>query len=216
MSNEQDNGEPFELTPPLSKKERQRQYQKAYRENPEVKERIRQRDKAYRENPEVRERVRQRKKAHRENPEVREQIRQYQKAYRENPENKEQIRQRKKAHRENPENKEQIRQYQKAYRENPEVRERVRGSHRRRRYGLTEDQYRAMYEAQEGRCANPGCRTPLDLLPALYVHVDHCHKSGKVRGILCHNCNKTLGYADDNPKILRGLLRYLKEHGCSG
>lgn len=40
--------------------------------------------------------------------------------------------------------------------------------------------------------------------------LDHCHKTDTFRGYLCANCNKLLGYARDNPKMLRRAIKYLK------
>lgn len=44
---------------------------------------------------------------------------------------------------------------------------------------------------------------------------DHDHKTGKFRGWLCMHCNSTLGYAKDNPEILKKLIKYLKNSGVS-
>lgn len=41
--------------------------------------------------------------------------------------------------------------------------------------------------------------------------LDHCHESGKFRGVLCQMCNLTLGYAKDDPELLRNLAVYLEE-----
>lgn len=46
--------------------------------------------------------------------------------------------------------------------------------------------------------------------------IDHCHKSGRVRGILCSTCNRTLGLLKDNPKFLANLLNYLLEFEKAG
>lgn len=45
-----------------------------------------------------------------------------------------------------------------------------------------------------------------------YPHLDHCHMSGNIRGILCRGCNVTLGQVSDNPKTLRALADYLEAH----
>ena len=79
----------------------------------------------------------------------------------------------------------------------------TREYHLRRRYGLTSADVDAMIEAQGGTCA---------VCPGKPEHVDHDHKTGKVRGILCFNCNQALGNARDDPKTLRGLARYLEMH----
>lgn len=58
------------------------------------------------------------------------------------------------------------------------------------RYGLTPEQIEAMRAAQGGKCA----LCPTDLAK---FHVDHCHNTGEVRGLLCHRCNIRLGGWDD-------------------
>ena len=45
------------------------------------------------------------------------------------------------------------------------------------------------------------------------LDVDHCHASGKVRGVLCNPCNMMLGHAKDNAKLLKAAAQYLKEYG---
>ena len=47
--------------------------------------------------------------------------------------------------------------------------------------------------------------------------LDHCHKSGAVRGLLCLNCNTMIGHAHDDPAKLESGARYLRERGdkCS-
>lgn len=42
--------------------------------------------------------------------------------------------------------------------------------------------------------------------------IDHCHKSGKIRGLLCHECNTMLGKAKDNIDILKSAIQYLESH----
>lgn len=90
-------------------------------------------------------------------------------------------------------------------------------------YGLTEQQYATMFEAQKGCCAV--CDSPivsrLDETRELYTghgcpknnvsRVDHCHKTGRVRGLLCGNCNHALGKFQESEKILLQAVRYLRE-----
>lgn len=73
-----------------------------------------------------------------------------------------------------------------------------------RGYGLTEETYNKMYDAQEGKCAI--CESELTLC------VDHCHKSNQVRGLLCNNCNLGLGMFQDNPDRIREAIAYLKKY----
>jgi hypothetical protein len=78
------------------------------------------------------------------------------------------------------------------------------------RYGLSADEYRAMFEAQAGVCAL--CAAPPG---AKALHVDHCHATGKVRGLLCHMCNLAVGLFKDDPAALRKAAAYLERsaHG---
>jgi hypothetical protein len=76
------------------------------------------------------------------------------------------------------------------------------------RYGITEAEADAMLEGQGGLCAI--CRTK----PA--KHVDHCHATGVVRGVLCFGCNRGLGKAGDDPELLRRGLSYLLQRGWHG
>jgi hypothetical protein len=82
-------------------------------------------------------------------------------------------------------------------------------------YNLTPENYEQMLKAQNGRCAicqttSPGGRFHV-------WHIDHCHTSGKVRGLLCHCCNMGLGYFKDNQFNLHQALSYLNhDHKAPG
>lgn len=75
----------------------------------------------------------------------------------------------------------------------------------RRRYGITLQEYLAVLKAQGGGCAV--CKRPPD---KMRLHVDHCHSTRRVRGILCFNCNTLIGKAGDNPEVLRAAAAYLE------
>lgn len=72
-----------------------------------------------------------------------------------------------------------------------------------RGYGLDESDYNEMYEAQDGTCKI--CNQDLRLV------VDHCHESGKVRGLLCNQCNIGLGAFYDNIERLQVAINYLND-----
>lgn len=84
----------------------------------------------------------------------------------------------------------------------------------RKHYGIDLDEYEAMFEAQRGVCAiceQPEQRKSHDGGPAM-MPVDHCHNSGKVRGLLCSACNRALGMFKENPTILRKAIEYVESH----
>lgn len=86
------------------------------------------------------------------------------------------------------------------------------GSRRRRmksKYGLEWDDYQKMLLSQTGLCKI--CKSPQNNSRADVLHIDHDHKTGKIRGLLCHKCNSALGYANDNPEILKEMIKYLQE-----
>lgn len=72
-------------------------------------------------------------------------------------------------------------------------------------YGITPEQWEELFARQAGKC--PGCATLLGR--GITTHVDHCHSTGEVRGLLCRKCNLAIGHAADRPDVLRNLLKYL-------
>ena len=84
-------------------------------------------------------------------------------------------------------------------------------SNRKRRYeklGFTLDDYDKMFNSQNGKCLI--CKKELKEKHGRLTHLDHCHKSGLIRAILCNRCNDGLGCFDDNITILKEAIRYLK------
>lgn len=77
----------------------------------------------------------------------------------------------------------------------------------RRMYGLTQEQYRVMLESQGGGCAI--CGSTVIAKGKKHMPVDHCHATGKVRGILCSPCNTAVGHMADDPARLRAAADYL-------
>lgn len=90
------------------------------------------------------------------------------------------------------------------YQRNPEAR---RGR-TLKKYGLTLVDYETLFTNQQGCCAGCGEAWPHT---DRKMHVDHDHQTGKVRGLLCVNCNTTLGLVHDNPARLQGLIDYLRK-----
>jgi len=76
----------------------------------------------------------------------------------------------------------------------------------KRRYGISQEEYDKMYEDQNHRCGICGKESKKSL------HVDHNHDTGKVRKLLCSNCNTMIGLAKENPYILQSAMNYLFTH----
>lgn len=81
----------------------------------------------------------------------------------------------------------------------------------RTKYGIDAEDWARMFNAQDGHCAI--CLLKLD--GGFHTHVDHCHATGKVRGLLCHGCNTSLGHLLDSPTVLRSAITYLETHRAS-
>jgi hypothetical protein len=78
----------------------------------------------------------------------------------------------------------------------------------KRKYGLTFETRDALLAAQEGKCAI--CSRSIVFGTAGGAHVDHCHTTGRVRGILCGGCNTALGKLGDTIESLERVVRYLQ------
>jgi len=78
-----------------------------------------------------------------------------------------------------------------------------------RTYGISLKDYQTMYISQNGLCAI--CHHPEPVKARMFLAVDHDHKTGKVRGLLCSKCNMALGGFGDSSEILRSAIRYLRE-----
>ena len=77
-----------------------------------------------------------------------------------------------------------------------------------KRYGLSKEEYEIMFNKQDGLCliCKKQCSSGQNL------SVDHCHKTGKIRGLLCKKCNSALGMLDDNIKYFQAAILYLKSY----
>jgi hypothetical protein len=92
-------------------------------------------------------------------------------------------------------------------------REDFRDAERERKFGVTRQQYGDMFLAQGGCCAicrKPETATRNGLVKALAV--DHCHKTGIVRGLLCVACNTGIGKFGDDRNVLLSAIKYLDRH----
>ncbi len=74
-------------------------------------------------------------------------------------------------------------------------------------YGIGLEQYEQMYEKQDGCCAI--CNQHADSFKHR-LSVDHCHTTGAIRGLLCHNCNTAIGKLNDNIELFSRAISYLR------
>lgn len=107
---------------------------------------------------------------------------------------------------------EQIKIQQKEYRNMPKYsqkqRDYIRNWHLKTTYSITTDDYNDMFIEQGGCCAI--CGTHQSKLKKI-LRVDHCHETGRVRGLLCDGCNIALSRMKDNINILQNAIKYLGE-----
>jgi hypothetical protein len=111
----------------------------------------------------------------------------------------------------NPEKVEAIRACQAEYRE--KNRDVLRDKERERRFGITRQDYAEMFHAQNGVCAicsQPETATRNGRVKALAV--DHNHSTGKIRGLLCSDCNTGIGKLKENRNIFLSAIKYLDAH----
>ena len=99
-------------------------------------------------------------------------------------------------------NKERILNAHRIY--NAEHKKEIREKRIRELYNMSSETYIALFDSQNGKCAICGLYSKIDLA------VDHDHKTGKIRGLLCKSCNLSLGHAKDNIDVLEKMILYLK------
>ena len=81
----------------------------------------------------------------------------------------------------------------------------------KRNYNITLDDYHILYEDQKGLCAICGLKGwKMADYHKLELVVDHCHTTGKVRGLLCHNCNRGIGLLKELSKNFYSAIQYLE------
>lgn len=78
-------------------------------------------------------------------------------------------------------------------------------SYLKREYGLTLEQYEKMLDGQNGKCAI--CLRE----PTKKIHVDHCHASGAVRGLLCNGCNAGIGCFEEDVERMKLAIKYVRK-----
>ena len=101
-------------------------------------------------------------------------------------------------------NKEYHKQKSEAYRKNNS--EKIKNKVYLQKYNITLEQYNSMYAHQNGCCAI--CGKHQDSFSSA-LHVDHCHSTKEVRGLLCFQCNTAIGKFNDNISLLLKAVEYL-------
>ena len=81
-----------------------------------------------------------------------------------------------------------------------------------RRYGITYEDYTGLQTKQDHKCAICGSPEAGNSRTNGKLFVDHCHTSGKVRGLLCSKCNHAIGLLNDDTDLLRKSIKYLNSH----
>lgn len=97
--------------------------------------------------------------------------------------------------------------YRREYAARPERKRAMRDAYYRRTFGISADEFDVLLEAQGGCCAI--CRKRPERAASL--HLDHCHDTGAIRGILCGRCNQGLGLFGDDVGMLDAAVRYLRQ-----
>jgi len=130
-------------------------------------------------------------------------------AYRLEYESRPEVKARKKARAQTPEGKLAAKAASEKYSQSEHGRARralyAKQYHPEKRYGITPEERAALETSQGGLCAI--CNAPPKDRKALAV--DHCHGTGRVRGLLCDRCNMAIGLLDDNAERLAAAIAYL-------
>lgn len=97
---------------------------------------------------------------------------------------------------------------------NPEIRSKTRKREwLKKRYEMRIDEYDRMVKIQNNRCyICEHSPKKTDDPRTLNLQVDHCHKTNKIRKLLCHQCNRALGLLKEDPNIFLKCISYIQEH----
>lgn len=87
------------------------------------------------------------------------------------------------------------------------IKQRSRDGELLRNFGLTRTDYNRLWQIQGGMCAI--CKIRSSEINK-NLRVDHCHKTKKIRGLLCHNCNVSLGLMKESIDALKSMIKYLE------
>jgi hypothetical protein len=99
----------------------------------------------------------------------------------------------------------------KKWKEDTETSDRYKKRNRERKkerqYGITQQQYNQMLVDQNNKCKI----CSIEFKSSKFTHIDHCHDTNRVRGLLCNDCNLSLGQFMDNIEYMCNAIEYLKK-----
>lgn len=191
-------------------KEKLKQYQKKYYQRPDVKTRIREygqtpkrkvQRKIYRQKPEVKKRKKEYKKRYMKKPGIRDKYKAYMKIYNQKLEVK--------AKRKEYNHSQKAKEWQRVYWE--KNKKKIRTYQLKHNFNLASKDYLRMTALQNNKCAICGNEEKFNKkgkVPQLVV--DHNHKTGIIRGLLCKRCNLVLGNVNEDISLLQKMIKYLK------
>ena len=90
-----------------------------------------------------------------------------------------------------------------------ENKEKIKSAKMRRKFGIAIEEKILLFAKQGNKCAICGCT---ENNVGRDWDIDHCHKTGKIRGILCSNCNRGLGLFQDSSEYLKQACKYLENN----
>ena len=108
-------------------------------------------------------------------------------------------------------NPDKVKEKKKRYLDKPESKIKATDTRLRNTFGISYNDYRALWITQGGVCAI--CNKPETRVVKsgpTQLAVDHDHATGKIRKLLCHKCNVALGLLDENPDRMRSMAEYIE------
>lgn len=112
-------------------------------------------------------------------------------------------------------NKDKLNGHSRKYKKKPRSKKISKNGHLKRKFGITLDDYNNMLTEQGGKCMickNTETSVENKTGNVKDLAVDHCHSTGKIRGLLCFRCNTTIGRFEDDIELLKSAIKYIEEN----